>query len=138
MARRARQRRPAAAATASPVDPTVVTHYLQSLRLCEAAAARCAHKCIVASISSQAAFESLETSDIAALGFTAAEVETVTRELNQRSAEEQLMVERALAESMQELVSGQDAQLLDEDAQLAMALSLSVAAANAPVAGDGS
>ncbi len=48
------------------------------------------------------------------------------------------MVERALAESMQELVSGQDAQLLDEDAQLAMALSLSVAAANAPVAGDGS
>jgi len=60
----------------------------------------------VASISSQAAFESLETSDIAALGFTAAEVETVTRELNQRSAEEQLMVERALAESMQELVSG--------------------------------
>ena len=69
MARRARQRRPAAAATASPVDPTVVTHYLQSLRLCEAAAARCAHKCIVASISSQAAFESLETSDITALGF---------------------------------------------------------------------
>ena len=48
------------------------------------------------------------------------------------------MVERALAESMQELVSGQDAQLLDEDAQLAMALSLSEAAANAPVAGDGS
>jgi hypothetical protein len=115
-----------------------MTHYLQRLGLGEAAAARCAHKCIVASISSQAAFESLETSDIAALGFTAAEVETVTRELNQRSAEEQLMVERALAESMQELVSGQDAQLLDEDAQLAMALSLSVAAANAPVAGDGS
>ena len=128
----------AAAATASSVDPTVMTHYLQRLGLGEAAAARCAHKCIVASISSQAAFESLETSDIAALGFTAAEVETVTRELNQRSAEEQLMVERALAESMQELVSGQDAQLLDEDAQLAMALSLSVAAANAPVAGDGS
>ena len=80
---------------------------------------------------------SLDKHDRTPLG-TAAEVETVTRELNQRSAEEQLMVERALAESMQELVSGQDAQLLDEDAQLAMALSLSVAAANAPVAGDGS